>query len=238
HCQTISTFAPSLQIITLYLGSALIKAMKVNVILRTLLFLTFLGCNTAPDTEKNMLLDEVSFDLPELNDFYFPSKMEKGKEEIDDKLDSFQNQWYSDHLFSLKEPILFEQKGMFEGYRYTNLGSFDNPYTFRVIRSASTISIIKKKTDGHGGFGAGKLILNETKEISEQEWENLINEIAGINFWELPTHTERHGSDGGEWILEGYKNGKYHFLTRWSPNHNRDKKFVEACAYFEKIFSQ
>jgi hypothetical protein len=42
HCQTISTFAPSLQIITLYLGSALIKAMKVNVILRSLLFLTFL----------------------------------------------------------------------------------------------------------------------------------------------------------------------------------------------------
>ncbi len=169
-------------------------------------------------------------------DYYFPIKTELERGDINAKLDTHQNTWYSKHLFSMGEPMLKDlNKNNIEIYRYTNLGTWSNPYVYRIEKCDSIVRITKKRTNGYGGYESGSLVDNETKVINYEKWKSLINKIDSISFWELETHGER-GLDGAEWVLEGYKEGKYHFITRWSPDSYGDKKFVETCQYFEKIF--
>ena len=57
-----------------------------------------------------------------------------------DSLNRFTNKWYSKHLFSLGEPILYDKAiKNYEIIRYTNLGTWSHPFTFRVERKDSKI---------------------------------------------------------------------------------------------------
>src|SRR5687767_3485207 len=47
-------------------------------------------------------------------------------------LDSFVNEWYSQMLFALHEPVLKDYQGEMEIYRFTWLRSFHNPAVVRV----------------------------------------------------------------------------------------------------------
>jgi len=53
----------------------------------------------------------------------------------------------------------------------------------------------------------------------------------------MPTHTER-GLDGEEWILEGFVNGKYHVVTRWSPEYDlqSNQTFITLCLTFSGLY--
>jgi hypothetical protein len=195
-----------------------------------LVFLIFLyGCKS---TTEIYTYNEVR-----KGDFYFPLKTEISKKEIDCKLDTFENSWYSKHLYSLKEPILFKTLGgNISVYRYTNLGTWSPPLTYRVEKKDSLVTITKRMTDGQGGYKSGKLIFNKTKILSMKEWQDLKNKLDSISFWSMPTHENIFGLDGSEWILEGIENNKYTFVTRWSPDSHGDQKFVRVCNYFEEIF--
>ena len=176
---------------------------------------------------------------PQKGEFYFPIRIKNIKGELNGRLDTFQNNWYSEHLYSLKEPILKEIKPQnIEIYRYTNLGTWSNPISYRVEKTDSTLILSKRRTDGQGGYDAGKLVENKIKLIELSDWTLLKEKLDTINFWNLKTHNETIGFDGSEWILEGYKNGKYHFVTRWTPDHYGDKKFVETCVYFENLMQK
>jgi hypothetical protein len=165
-------------------------------------------------------------------------KSKEDGNEQNGKLDSFQNKWYSKHMYSLKEPILYDKDvdGM-EIYRYTNLGTWSNPFTYRIEKRDSLVTISKKRTDGQGGYNTGSLIENVTKTLTISDWNTLKSKLHAIRFWELETHGER-GMDGEEWIVEGLKDGQYHFTTRWSPDSYGDKKYVELCNLFETLFSK
>jgi hypothetical protein len=182
--------------------------------------------------------DSKQFKNVKKDSFYFPIKTELVKGDVNAKLDTFMNKWYSEFLYSLKEPILMTLNSKkIEVYRYTNLGTWSNPYSYRVEKKDSLIKITKKRTNGQGGYECGRLVEDKTKNINAKVWEELINRIESIDFWKLNTHGER-GLDGSEWILEGYKDGKYHFISRWSPDSYGDKKIVETCLTFEEIFNQ
>lgn len=172
--------------------------------------------------------------------YYFPIE-ETGSRDTQDKLYKFKNEWYSKHLYSLREPILkdFNSKNKdIEIYRFTNLGTWSNPYTYRIEKDGSNISITKRRSNGQGGYHAGILVEDETKVVSELEWNELLEKLKIIDFWNLSTHEESGGLDGEEWILEGYKDQQYHFVTRWTPNYNGVNDYVIACEFFEQIFEK
>lgn len=173
---------------------------------------------------------------PYTGEFYFPMKEEADERHTNDKLDSFSNKWYSKHLNSLEEPVLFTRKDSVSIFRYTNLGTWDTPFTYRIELKDSSVTITYKRTDGQGGYRTGKVTANETKRLGVQYWDSLTVKLKSIAFWESNTYDEIMGFDGARWILEGYHNGQYHFLDRWSPDHYGDPKFVEVCNYFEQLF--
>lgn len=167
--------------------------------------------------------------------YYFP--MSENENYAENKLDIFKNKWYSKNLTALKEPILKDLKlENKEIYRYTNIGTWSAPYSYRIEKSDSEIIIIKKRSNGQGGYDPGLLVEDETKYITEEDFNELIDNLNKIYFWSLPTHDDQIGLDGAEWIIEGYKNGTYHFVTRWTPDYDGVNDFVRASQSFEQIF--
>jgi hypothetical protein len=169
-------------------------------------------------------------------DYYFPIATQLEENNTNDKLDTFENKWYSKHLNSLIEPILSNLNDSVQIYRYTNLGTWDSPFSYRIEKKDTVINVIFKQTNGQGGYDVGKLTINETKSTIVKYWDSLEMKITKFNFWETSTHIQDGGKDGSIWILEGYKNGKYHFITRWSPDYYGDSNFVATCNYFEELF--
>ncbi|PKL80152.1 MAG: hypothetical protein CVV25_05405 [Ignavibacteriae bacterium HGW-Ignavibacteriae-4] len=204
-------------------------------ILLALLFI-FIGCSSIKDFSGLDL--DYPFALADSGDFYFPINTDPNSRKVEGMLDTFSNEWYSKHLNSLKEPVLFNQKKSIEIYRYTNLFTWGNPFTYRIVKTDSTITITKKITDGQGGYQTGKLKINQTKKVALVEWNTFLNNMNNLEFWNKPTHVNCKGVDGAQWILEGYKDGEYHFLNRWSPEHCDNSQFVNICNSFEELFEE
>ncbi len=40
-----------------------------------------------------------------------------------------------------------------------------------------------------------------------------------MNYWRLEKHPSVSGFDGASWIIEGFKNGQYHYVEKWSPEY-------------------
>lgn len=178
--------------------------------------------------------------------FYFPtdlfheieSKWEgKGKNitisfyENPSKIDSFCLKWYSKHLYSMKEPLLFNRPTTKSIYRFTWLRTFNEPMIVRIEKDTSGVVLYWKKTDGKGGYEPGEIIINDKKQISDLDWEQFLSLISISKFWTL----KRGGSigeDGSEWILEGVESTRYHVVTMWSPDSG---PFYETCKYLLKL---
>ncbi len=170
--------------------------------------------------------------------YYFPISS-KDADPGENQLDTFKNEWYSKHLTALQEPILKDiQKANIEIYRYTNLGTWSNPYSYRVEKDGKNISITKKRTNGQGGYHSGHLVEEETKAITNTERNTLQEKLNETVFWQMPTHEQSFGLDGEEWIVEGYKDKQYHFVTRWTPNYDGTNPYVELCEFFVRIFDK
>ena len=153
-----------------------------------------------------------------------------------DSLSTFTNKWYSQHLNSLNEPIIFDKKDKnLQIIRFTNLGTWDHPYTYRVEKFADKINVTYRQTDGLGGYQTGKLIKNYTKKVNNKKWNHLISKLDEVDFWNIQTQDPNRISDGAEWILEVLINGKYHLVTRNSPDVYNGKKYAELCELITKM---
>lgn len=76
-------------------------------------------------------------------------------------------------------------------------------------------------------------------EISEKDWNYIVENLEANNFWTYSTTGKREGLHGTTWILEGYKPIKdrctlknYHRIGRWSPH---DSTFLNMCRLFDKL---
>lgn len=73
--------------------------------------------------------------------------------EPNDTLNAFVNQWYSKHLKSMKEPILYKlQDANKKIIRFTHLGTWSNPFSYRIENSNGQIILTFSKTKGLGGY--------------------------------------------------------------------------------------
>lgn len=158
----------------------------------------------------------------------------------DDSLSSFVNNWYSKHLYTLGEPVIYNQADHTKNIiRFTYLPTWGNPVAYRLEQNGTAISVTYNKTNGFGGYGAGRRTEHKTKKIDKGKWDRIVAKIDAINFWDIETHEKEMILDGVEWILEVSMNGRYHFVTRNSPDYDGGEGYAELCnlvvqAYKEK----
>ncbi len=150
-----------------------------------------------------------------------------------DRLDGFSNAWYSKYLEAMNEPAFFSLEGHGESYRFLWLRSFDHPITIRIWQIGQEKTMVVKELDDIGGnLPAGKLILDQRRQLREDEWGKFLSLLNDASFWQLQTRTDKLVRDGASWIIEGRKDGKTHLVDRWSPASG---KYREACLYLLEL---
>ena len=132
-----------------------------------------------------------------------------------DRIDGSNLNWYSKHLKTMKEPVLRDSLPV-KVFRFLWLRTFDNPIVIRLENDKGQTTLFWKVCDGKGGYDPGKMIINEKKKLTKEEWKIIYEEINSINFWNLIPNQRMMGFDGAQWILEGNEFGKYHVVDRWN----------------------
>jgi len=101
-------------------------------------------------------------------------------------LDSFRNEWYSKHLKAMDESSLNSMAETDETYRFLWLRTFDHPIAIRIWRKDEERNIVFKELDGAGGYEPGKLIANQIRRLTTDEWDKFINLLQQTSYWQLP----------------------------------------------------
>jgi len=143
-------------------------------------------------------------------------------------------EWYSKHLKAMGEmPLSTQPDSVAESYRFLWLRSFHHPVAVRVWRSSDGQFVNVKQLSGAGGYEPGELSTNETRPLTNDEWDGFIRLLNQTCYWRLPaTDDNFEGNDGAQWILEGRKEGRYHVVDRWSPASG---DFREASLYLLRL---
>ncbi|WP_207532986.1 hypothetical protein [Desertivirga arenae] len=180
--------------------------------------LLFTSCSRPPEHAVTSNSKFETLRMPsDSTTLYFRTKSETD-EKTSDALDTFRNQWYSEMLFSLKEPVLYNYKGDKEIYRFTWLRTFHHPVAVRLEKEGEEIKLFLKVCDGAGGYKPGTLLNDKCLAITVDSFSKLKKKIDKADFWKQPTLSEeRLGTDGSEWIIEGIKDNNYHLVRRWTP---------------------
>jgi hypothetical protein len=191
--------------------------MRPLLIISVIIFLTT-SCTTqdSKTVQTNNKFDTLLLPL-DRSSFYFETKG-NWKDTVANALDTFVNSWYSKMLFALKEPILKNYKGDKEIYRFTWLRTFNHPVSVRLEKQGDIVKLFSKVCDGAGGYEPGKIIFDTTINLTEKQVDTTNIRLDKAKFWTLKTESrEDNGMDGSEWIIEVFKNDKYHMVIRWTP---------------------
>jgi hypothetical protein len=202
-----------------------------------LIVLTFLSCRV---DHKNIEQPKGKTNILSVpNDstaFYFPLKKARlGSKNHDQALDSSVNSWYSPVLYALREPILFNYSGSKEIYRFTYIPSmFNYPVAVKIFMDCGISRMSVRADRSSMRRGNWPTIIDTTFIIKPEEWSSFLLQLDKISFWTLQAEIQDGGLDGSEWILEGVKNGTYHFATRWSP-YDRHPEYRDCCEYLRLL---
>jgi len=139
---------------------------------------------------------------------------------------------YTKHLAAMSEQALMSSNAEDESYRFLWMRTFHHPVVIRIERLGDKRMLIVKELDGAGGYNPGKLIVNRIRPLTKSEWDEFARRVAQACFWRMPIEDSILGNDGASWILEGYRQGCYHLVNRWSP---ADGDYRECCLYLLKI---
>lgn len=147
--------------------------------------------------------------------------------------DLFVRRWYSGHLAAMEEPSL--SCGVLEDtetYRFVWLRTFHNPVAVRIFRRGDRYGLEAVILDGAGGYEPGQVSRRVTKELSPAQWRSVIAALDELQFWQMTTGTDDIiGNDGAQWIVEGRRDGRYHFVDRWGGAEG-----VEGLASVGRLF--
>jgi hypothetical protein len=170
--------------------------------------------------------------------FYLPAVL--NEDSSDRKNPSYVNyaqKWYSSSLYAFNEPVLRDRINEPTFYRLLWLRSFHPPVCFSITGFDNEYYLATKMLDGIPVFSFDmigrdvnnkpiydtppnlnrkvNLIFNQTIRLDEIELKNFEGFLKRNNFWDLPSidHSD-NSTDGSQWVLEGYKENKYHFIER------------------------
>lgn len=201
------------------------------------LWATLMTCYTLSNAQINedlvsaqsaITVSKVAFIPTNKKQFYFPLDQFRDTS-IYAGHETFVNVWYSQHLFAMREPVIFADKSSSEIYRFTWLRTFHHPVAIRIEKQGETYMLYWKLNDGHGGYKPGKLAVNAHKSINKAKWNLFKGKLKGIDFWNMKTNEKMFGNDGSQWILEGKEGKLYHVVDRWTPNNKR--AYYQCCDF-------
>ena len=148
-------------------------------------------------------------------------------------LSNFCNIWYSSVLEGCHEPVLYNYQSSDEIYRFTWLRSFHLPVVIKIQKHQFDFIFTAKKLMPAYKDYPEELKISDSGFISWFKWYTFKNKLDKISFWNMSMDDpEEQGMDGGRWVLEGFKDGQYHFIDRWSA---KGSDFGKACLYLIKI---
>jgi len=139
-------------------------------------------------------------------------------------------QWYSMFLEGMAEPPLFgSQTGSIVTIRLLVLPAFGSPHLVRVWRSAAASDVchvITKRHNGRGGPGSGPDMDVHEAVLGFTHAVRIVQELARLGFWSMPTSETVKGLDGTDWVLEVVEAARYHVAHRWCPKAG---PFADCC---------
>jgi hypothetical protein len=139
---------------------------------------------------------------------------------------------YSRYLKAMNELPLAALVDEDESYRFLWLRSFHHPVMVHVWRTGDRYFTVVKRLNGRGGFAPGTFDLYWARSLSEDEWDAFMMQLEDSQYWQMPTKDNRMmAQDGAQWIMEGYREGRYHIVGRHSPD---DGAYRDACLYLLK----
>src|SRR5262245_15340396 len=147
--------------------------------------------------------------------------------------DEFIVDWYAGTLKAMGEVSLASSSSEEESYRFLWLRSFLEPIAIRVRRIGSHRLVVVKEMERIGPVGhCRKSLTTSAFLLSDEEWDQFTLHLEQACFWQMPTPNDKEMCDGAEWIMEGYREGRYHVIDRQSPDEGA---FRDACLYLLKV---
>jgi hypothetical protein len=162
---------------------------------------------------------------------YFPPRA------FDSRTAGFQLAWYSSAMYYMGERPLWPPADCDEKiYRFTHLGAFSGPkaITLKVLPDGTgQVNIVE-------GQNALRGAPQERTAFATSESVSLfMRALEQAHFWQLPTHSDRRGEDGAEWIFEGVQHNNYQVVVRWCPgtyeHAPEDAAFADAARVLFQI---
>lgn len=159
---------------------------------------------------------------------YFPKYTWAGY----DSRDASDGDWFSEYLKSFGEKSFLDiSDEKREIYRFLWIRTFHHPIYVRIEKTNNSIQLFSKELDRTGRDNSKKVLRKEHKILTEQQWCSFLNLLEKSKYWEIPADYTM-GRDGSHWILEGFKDNRYHVVNRWSPKNN---EYREVCIYLLKL---
>ena len=109
--------------------------------------------------------------------------------------------------------------------RLLTLPTFDAPTLVRVERHASYTAVTSKRTNGRGGYGPGRVTLDQQSEHDTALFSEAQHLLEEIGYWNWPALDNAVVLDGTCYVIESVIDGKYHAIERADPN-NHEKRLI------------
>ncbi len=138
------------------------------------------------------------------------------------------------YLKPMKEPSLGElsrKDYSATAYRFLWLPSFHDAISVRLVKSGDGAILHTVRLTIKNGYEPDKIIAAKSVKMSSGQWQRIARQAEKAKFWEMSSHERaRPGDpeimDGDLLIVEGVRNGKYHWVLRHSPPGG---DFVDLC---------
>lgn len=177
---------------------------------------------------------------PEPSLFATPTEWNQGwfpKGTFGERTDDFVASWYSKHLRAMGEPSLKKAVGEEAAvYRFLWLRTWGQPIAVRIERAKAGPKLVATRLDGSGGYDPGTSVQHLERALTDAEWARFAAALKAADLAHTPTHSDRRGMDGAQWVIEAVEGGKYHIVDRWTPEaEGPDAAFVALCVAMLEI---
>jgi hypothetical protein len=122
--------------------------------------------------------------------------------------------------------LLQDNHGAAESYRLIVYSYWLSHRIVEVKRMPLAVRLVAKAWN----WQEKKWVETADQGLSPAEWRRFSQLTHLAPFWELPPHGGHYGFDGADYVLEGMRQGCYHFVRRWCPEPSADQEnFSFAC---------
>ncbi len=114
------------------------------------------------------------------------------------------------------EGPLCENAAGAERYRLVWLRSFHEPVIVTFESRGGEYTAVGKVANGKGGYEPGIVYQRRHVSLTREQFEEVRGWLSQVHFWSRAPEVPRTIMDGASWIMEGVKDGRYHWIDRQS----------------------